>query len=389
MDTKNFNWGPALYIIGYHLLLLIALPLYFLHGMPSWQIVTTSIVLIYLTGLGVTMGYHRLYSHNAYKIHPVVEVVVLFFATMATQGSVLRWSFDHRHHHAFVDTDKDPYSIKKGFWYAHFLWLLEKPKPIENKIVADLLKNPLLRFQHRFYGLLMFSFNLLVTLFFGWYFHDYIGAFLFVWVVRMFFLHHFTWFINSLAHTWGDRPFCESLSAVDNYLISLLTWGEGYHNYHHTFGYDYRNGIRWYHYDPTKWMIWTLSKLGLATRLKKNQAYVIEKRIIMERKELLLNKIQLSLGESKKAWEEKIVSLSDSMLDKLQQIKQAKDDYFHLKLSKQAQKEVLGKLNDKIKEMKKEFKKELKDCQRLSSEIRYYFSQKSHLKQSALLDTHS
>jgi stearoyl-CoA desaturase (delta-9 desaturase) len=237
--------------------------------MPSWQIVTTSIVLIYLTGLGVTMGYHRLYSHNAYKINPVVETIVLFFGTMGTQGSVLRWSFDHRYHHAFVDTDKDPYSIKKGFWYAHFLWLLEKPKPIENKIVADLLKNPLLRFQHRFYGLLMFGINLLVTLFFGWYYNDYLGAFLFVWIVRMFFLHHFTWFINSLAHTWGDRPFCESLSAVDNYLISLLTWGEGYHNYHHTFGYDYRNGVRWYHYDPTKWLIWTLSKLGLATRLKK------------------------------------------------------------------------------------------------------------------------
>jgi stearoyl-CoA desaturase (Delta-9 desaturase) len=389
LNTKNFNWGPALYIIGYHLLLLVGLPIYFFHALPSWQIVVTSAVLVYVTGIAVTAGYHRLYSHTTYKIHPVVESVILFFATMATQGSALRWSFDHRHHHAFVDTDKDPYSIKKGFWYAHFLWLLEKPKPIENKIVADLLKKPVLNFQHRFYGPLMFGINLLVTLFLGWCFNDYLGAFLFTWIVRMFCLHHLTWFINSLAHTWGDRPFCQSLSAVDNYLISMLTWGEGYHNYHHTFAYDYRNGIRWYHYDPTKWLIWTLSKFGLASRLKKNQSYFIEKRIITENKELLLERIQASFSESKRAWEEKLETLTSSMLDRLQEIKQAKEEYLNLKLNKEGKKEVLSELKMKIKEMKKGLKSEFKDCRSLSKEIKSYFAKMQKSRQKPLLDASS
>lgn len=384
MDIKNFNWGPALYIIGYHLLLLIALPIYFLHHTPSWQIITASAVLLYLTGLGVTAGYHRLYSHAAYKINPIIEWVVLFFGTLATQGSVLRWSFDHRHHHAFVDTDQDPYSIKKGFWYAHFLWLLEKPKPIENKIVADLVKKPLIRFQHRFYGVLMILSNVLVSLFIGWCFKDYLGAFLFVWFVRLFFIHHLTWFINSLAHTWGARPFCLELSAVDNYLISILTWGEGYHNYHHTFSYDYRNGVRWYHFDPTKWLIWTLSKLGLAKGLKKNKAHFIEKRVILEHKQLLLDKIQSSLSDSKKIWEEKVISITESLLDKLQQMKQVKEEYFTLKKSKACQKEVLDDLHLKMKIIKKGLKSELKSCKILSRQILTGFAS---LKQIPVLET--
>lgn len=384
MNTKNFNWGPALYIIGYHLLLLISLPIYFYYYTPSWQLILTTVALVYFTGLGVTAGYHRLYSHTSYKINPVVESIVLFFATMGTQGSALRWSFDHRIHHAFVDTDKDPYSIRKGFWYAHFLWLLEKPKPIENKIIADLVKKPLLNFQHRYYGPLMFSVNLLVTLFFGWCFNDYLGAFLFTWIVRMFCLHHLTWFINSLAHTWGDRPFCQSLSAVDNYLISMLTWGEGYHNYHHTFSYDYRNGIRWYHYDPTKWLIWTLSKLGLASRLKKNNSHFIEKRIILEHKQLLLDKINVSVSDSKKAWEEQVVAVTDAMLDKLQQLKQAKEDYLSVKISKVGGKEALADLKLKMKAAQEGFKEEFKDCKVLSKQVMSYFSKSQDHKKPIL-----
>ncbi len=369
MNFKNFNWGPALYIIGYHLLLLISLPLYFSHFIPSWQIITTSAILLYITGLGVTAGYHRLYSHSTYKIHPIVEAVLLFFATMATQGSALRWSFDHRHHHAFVDTDRDPYSIKKGFWYAHFLWLLEKPKEIEDKVVRDLLKKPLIRFQHRFYAPLMLLTNGLASLFFGWCFGDYLGAFLFVWFVRLFFLHHFTWFINSLAHTWGARTFCKELSAVDNYLISLVTFGEGYHNYHHTFSYDYRNGIRWYHFDPTKWLIWTLSKLGLASQLKKNQRHFIEKRIILERKQLLLDKIHSSFSDYKKAWEEQVIILTDSIIDKLQQVRQAKESYLELKRSKKRKKESLSELRLQIKSIKNKLKEEHRNCKILSRQV--------------------
>lgn len=374
MKIKNFNWGPGLFILGYHLLLLLALPLYFFYFTPSWGIIITSAVLLYVTGLSVTAGYHRLYSHSTYKINPVLEVILLFFSTMATQGSALRWTFDHREHHAFIDTDRDPYSIKKGFWYAHFLWLFEKPKEIEPKLVSDMLKRPLIRFQHRFYAPLMILTNVIAFLFFGWCFGDYLGSFVFVWLVRLFFLHHFTWFINSLAHTWGVRPFCEELSAVDNYLISLLTFGEGYHNYHHTFAYDYRNGIRWYHFDPTKWLIWTFSKFGLASRLKKNQYYFIEKKLVLNRKQLLLDKIHSSSDPDEKVWEEKVISLTESILAKITQVKELKELYSQLKKNKEKTKEYLRELRHQIKTIKKGLKQEYKLCRVFSEQVMTFSS---------------
>lgn len=316
--------------------------------------------LVYITGLSVTAGYHRLYSHTTYQAHPALEAVLLFFATMAAQGSALRWSFDHRHHHAFVDTDRDPYSIKKGFWYAHFMWLFEKPKEIENKVIADLLRKPLLKFQHQYYGTLMFFTNALVILLGGLYFKDFFGAFLFLWLVRQFFLHHFTWFINSLAHTWGARTFCQELSAVDNFLISLLTFGEGYHNYHHTFAYDYRNGIRWFHFDPTKWLIWTFSKVGLAYKLKKNHRYFIEEKLLTSRKQILLEKIHTSFDSYKEVWEEKIHNLHESILVKLKHVRELRESYYAAKKKRDGDKAGSKELHQRLKEAKKELKKECK-----------------------------
>jgi stearoyl-CoA desaturase (delta-9 desaturase) len=368
--SSNFNWGPASFIIAYHLVLLIALPLYFIHSTPSWQMVTLSAVLMYVTGLSVTAGYHRLYSHKTYKMNPIIEAVFLFFSTMATQGSALRWSFDHRHHHSFVDTDNDPYSIKKGFWYAHFLWLLEKPKEIDMTVVSDLARNPLLRFQHRFYPWLMLLTNAIAFLAAGWYFADYYGAFLFVWLTRLFFLHHFTWFINSLAHTWGARHFCQEHSAVDNYLISLLTFGEGYHNYHHTFAYDYRNGIRWFHFDPTKWLIWTLSKLGLARQLKKVDHEQIHKKILLGKQQLLLERLRTSFHAQQDELEHKIATLIDGVLKKSQEIKEMTLSYQSLKKQKDAsQKDRLRALSSQIKELKNSLNEEYRVWNALSRHV--------------------
>jgi len=357
LKQSNFNWGPALFLIGYHCLLLVGVPLYLYYNSIPWGLIVASSVLMYITGLSVTVGYHRLYSHTSYKAHPAVEAVLIFFGTMATQGSAIRWSYDHRYHHAFVDTDKDPYSINKGFWYAHFMWLLEKPKEIENKVVSDLVKKPLLVFQHKHYGLLMLVTNLMAALSLGWAFDNYVGGFLFGWFGRMFFLHHFTWFINSLAHTWGDRPFSQELSAVDNYMIALLTFGEGYHNYHHTFAYDYRNGIRWFHFDPTKWIIWSLSKVGLASKLKKNQRYFIEERILLDRKRILLEKIQSSYADQKDAWKEKIQALTENAQAKIRLMRDLSERYNTMKKARD-KKELLLQLKAQIKTTQKDLEKE-------------------------------
>ncbi len=327
MKIKEFNWGPGLFLIIYQTLLLISLPFYFYYAPPSWGMIAVSVVLLYLTGLSITAGYHRFYSHRSYKAKPIVEATLLFFGSMAGQGSALRWSFDHRLHHAHVDTDEDPYSIKKGFWYAHFLWMLEKQKKIDPKVVPDLIRNPLVQFQHKYDFLLMVATNVIAFFMVGWLLDDYVGAFFLACWTRLFALHHFTWFINSLAHTWGDRPFCQEQSAVNNYIIALLTFGEGYHNYHHTFANDYRNGIRWYHFDPTKWLIWSLNKVGLTTGLKRMDAYTIKKRMVLERQQLLLDRMCDLWYVKKDELEKTVLELSDRLVAKIAEFNKLRDHY--------------------------------------------------------------
>ena len=369
IDTsRGINWVPATFLIIYQALIITALPFYLYYGSPTWTMVGVSVLLLYITGISITAGYHRFYSHRAYKTNKWVEGVLLFFGSMSAQGSALRWSYDHRIHHAHVDTDDDPYSIQKGFWYAHCLWILEKPRTIDSKVVPDLLKNPMVTFQHRYYGLTMVLSNIIGFLFVGWLFNDYLGAFVLSLWTRMFFLHHFTWFINSLAHTWGDKPFCQEQSAVDNYLISLLTFGEGYHNYHHTFANDYRNGIRWYHFDPTKWVIWTLNKLGLATGLKRMDPYAIQKRMVMERKDLLMDRVRELWYVKRDELEVRINELSDQMVEKMNEFRKLKEEYL---LSKKNRNEpdLVKNLKLELKNLKRSLKHDWKVWSRLSKTI--------------------
>lgn len=360
MIKKDINWGPALFLIIYQAVLLVTLPFYFYYAPPSGAMIAISVLLLYLTGLSITAGYHRFYSHRSFRTHPIIEGAFLFFASMSGQGSALRWAFDHRVHHAHVDTDQDPYSIKKGFWYAHFLWILDKPQPIDQKVVPDLMKNRLVQFQHRYIEVLMVLTNILAFFVVGWLLNDYMGAFFLACWVRIFVLHHCTWFINSLAHTWGDKPFCQEQTAVNNYVIALLTFGEGYHNYHHTFANDYRNGIRWYHFDPTKWLIWTLDRLKLASALRRMDAYTINKRLVLQRKEMLLERLCNLCSNKKEEFEKKILELSDRLVLKIAEANQLMEQY------RQARQQ--GKERERLKEVKQQLsylKSSLKEDWRL------------------------
>jgi len=173
--TKNFDWHSGLFLIVHNLLLFITLPIYLFFRMPSMGLLLSTGILMIMISLGVTAGYHRLYSHRAYKINKFAEVVLLFFGTLASENSVLRWSADHRMHHRFVDTDKDPYNIKRGFWYAHILWIFTKPHPLDTKIVADLMKNKLVVLQAKYFTSLCVLANFLVFFLFGFIFNDFFG----------------------------------------------------------------------------------------------------------------------------------------------------------------------------------------------------------------------
>jgi len=356
MRANKIHWTNTLFILGYHLFLLAVLPIYFANQALSGTLVGITIALVFASGLAVTAGYHRLYSHLTYKAHPVIEPFLLFFASMATEGSALQWSHDHRHHHAFVDTDKDPYSIKRGFLHAHVLWMFTRGRKIDPKVVSDLMRNKMIVFQHRYYGLCMLASNTLVFLFFGWLLNDYWSAFLFTWLVRMFLLHHTTWFINSLAHTWGSQKYSEEHSAVDNYILCLLTYGEGYHNYHHTFAHDYRNGIRWYHFDPTKWLIWTFSKLGLAKELKRTNDFRITRHLVSDHKKRLTAALKNSLNFG---LEKKVYEISDRLLDRLNTLQSLYEKY------KSIPRQEAHALRDQIRSTKKEWKNSWKEWKRV------------------------
>jgi len=285
---KINNWGPFLFIAGYHLLLVATLPLYVAHF--SWPSLAGFFVAYLLGGVSITAGYHRLFSHKAYEAHPWLERIVLFFSTLAFQASALVWSHDHRLHHKHVDTDEDPYSIKKGFWHAHIGWIFEARHEFDAAVVKDLKKNSRVMFQHQHLLLLTVLSNGLVFGIACFFMHPW-AAFYAVVLLRIFAIHHSTWFINSLAHTWGARTYARELSAVDNAILALLTFGEGYHNYHHAFASDYRNGIRWYHYDVTKWLIWAASKVGWAKGLRTVSDLRIRQQLIRKDKELILSAI--------------------------------------------------------------------------------------------------
>lgn len=365
---KEFNTGPALFLLIYQPLLLLSLPFYFYYAFPSMGMIGMSVLLLFLTGMSITGGYHRFYAHRSYKTNTVIEAIMLFFASMAGQGSALRWSFDHRLHHAHVDTDEDPYSINKGFWYAHFLWIMHRPRPIDPKVVPDLMKNKLVQFQHRHSHMALVVTNFIAFAFVGWLLNDYMGAFFLAVWTRLFTLHHCTWFINSLAHTWGDKPFCQEQTAVNNWVVALLTFGEGYHNYHHTFANDYRNGIRWFHYDPTKWLIWTLSKLGLVESLRRMDPYTIKKRMVIERKNLLLERLCDLWYVQKDELEKSIQSLSDRLMDNMAHVNELRERYYTLRKECQ-EAATLDNIRKEIRALKKSVKADWRLWVRLSKDI--------------------
>ena len=239
------------------------------------------VFLLAVTGMSITSGYHRLWAHRTYQAHWSVRLVYILFGTMALQHSVLVWASQHRTHHRHVDdVDRDPYSAQRGFWFSHIGWILRNyPSGVNDFTNAkDLERDPMVMFQHRCYVPLAVGPQLRraarrsaspsairsARCCSGE-------------LLRLVVNHHLTFFINSLAHMWGSQPYTDENSARDNGALALITYGEGYHNFHHIFQNDYRNGVRWWQYDPSKWLISSLSWVGLASDLKRVPDMLIQR----------------------------------------------------------------------------------------------------------------
>jgi stearoyl-CoA desaturase (delta-9 desaturase) len=258
LPMERINWVSSSFLIGTALLTVTALPVYLWFFGFDWFHVGMFFVMFILTGFSITAGYHRLFAHKTFE---------------AKWPLRLEWTSDHRRHHKHVDHDEDPYNIQKGFFHAHMGWILFKlnaEPPLDN--VPDLERDPLVRWQHRYVHVLAVLVGFVLPSVAGFLYDGWVGALgglLIGGVARIVATQHTTFFINSACHCMGRQPYSTKCSARDSFFLALFTLGEGYHNYHHEFQYDYRNGVKPWQWDPTKWLIWVLSKIGVTSHLRR------------------------------------------------------------------------------------------------------------------------
>ena len=267
---KRINWVTATFLVLTPLTAVVWGGVHIAHfGVYPFEVL---LCLLYIaaTGFSITAGYHRHFAHGAYECRWFVKAFYLMFGAAAFQHSVLSWASDHRRHHLNIDEDLDPYNIKRGFLWAHVGWLMVKrPQPDDFSNIPDLVADPMIRLQHRFYVPLAIAMGFGMPLAIGYAIGYPWGCLLWAGVLRTVLVHHSTFFVNSLAHTLGKRPYSIAVSARDSVVTALLTMGEGYHNFHHRFATDYRNGVLRHQWDPTKWLIRALAGIGWAWGLSR------------------------------------------------------------------------------------------------------------------------
>ncbi|GKT60193.1 acyl-CoA desaturase [Colletotrichum tofieldiae] len=264
INTQPINWGNwHRHINWLNALLVLIIPvggLIYSYWIPlRWQTAVFTVIYYFMSGLGITAGYHRLWSHSSYRASLTLRIYLAAVGAGAVQGSIRWWSRKHRAHHRYTDTVKDPHSIQKGFLYSHLGWMImnQDPKRTERTDVSDLDGDTVVMWQHVHYlKCLIVMAIIFPTMVCGIGWGDWMGGFIYSGVLRYSFVQQATFCINSVAHWLGDQPFNDRNSPRDHVVTALITLGEGYHNFHHEFPSDYRNAIEWYQYDPSKWMIW-------------------------------------------------------------------------------------------------------------------------------------
>ncbi|CAG4971582.1 unnamed protein product [Parnassius apollo] len=204
---------------------------------------------IYTSGFGVTAGVHRLWSHRAYKARTPLRVLLAFLFTITGQRDIYTWALDHRVHHKYSETVADPHDVRRGFWFAHVGWLVLTPHPaVENRRAAlrltsfDLLADPVVRIQKRFFIPLFALLNVILPIWIPVYCwnESLINSFVVSFVTRFTLNLNIAFSVNSFAHLWGNRPYDRFIKPSENKLVSIAALGEGWHNYHHVFPWDYR-----------------------------------------------------------------------------------------------------------------------------------------------------
>jgi sn-2 palmitoyl-lipid 9-desaturase len=257
------NWTNVIFFSAFHVVALFVAPYFF-----SWSALGVALLLHWLFGgIGICLGFHRLLSHRSFQVPKWLEYTIAILGALAIQGGPIFWVSGHRQHHAFTEhVDKDPYSAQRGFWWSHMLWILyPRPEFFDPKIyqsfAPDLMRQPFYRWLDRNFLMLQVPLGFVLYALGGWSFVIYGIA------VRAVLLWHSTWLVNSAAHLQGYRTFESDDGARNSWLVSFLTYGEGWHNNHHAHPRVAKSGLRWWEIDMTWWAIATLQKLGLAKKV--------------------------------------------------------------------------------------------------------------------------
>ena len=275
-------WSNVLKMVILHLGCLYGL---YRSSEAKWQTWVMFMVYHTLSNLGVTAGAHRLWSHRTYKATTPYKIMLMLFNCISFQNDLIEWCRDHRVHHKFSETPADPHNAKRGFFFAHIGWLMMKKHPdVKEKgktvDISDLLNDPVLQFQRKYFYLLALTFSVFIPTFIPWYFWNekVMIAYLLCVIVRYMSTLHVTWLVNSAAHLWGSRPYDKTINPAENMLVTFCAIGEGFHNYHHAFPHDYSTSEYGPYLNLTTCFIDLCAALGLVTSRRKMTSKMVEAR---------------------------------------------------------------------------------------------------------------
>lgn len=267
----GLDWPTLIWIAVIHVGALTA-PLVF-----TWKGLLLFVVLSWITGgLGVCLGYHRLLTHGSFQTYPLLRRFWATLGLLAGEGPPLTWVAVHRRHHQLSDLPGDPHSPRDGRWWSHMLWLFPRPRQPQyatmiHRYAADLAKDPYMRFLDATFILWHFALGaaLLAVGWWGWDMRTGLSLLVYGMFLRLLWVLHVTWAVNSASHIWGYRNYQIADNSRNLWWVGLLAWGEGWHNNHHAFPGSARHGHRWWEIDATYMTIHLMEKVGLAWKVQR------------------------------------------------------------------------------------------------------------------------
>ena len=366
-NAVKINWLNSIFLFATPIFALVGIILHWIYFSPPGILELIVFVGLYFAcGLSITVGYHRLFSHRSHNAKWPLVLFYSIFGAGSFQNSIIEWCSDHRRHHKMTDSEDDPYSASRGFWYSHIGWILLEEENFTNDFsnVKDLQESKIIMWQHRNVFLIGALSGLILPAIIGLAVGGISGAVgCFVWagLARVVFVHHGTFLINSAAHIWGTQPYSEENSSRDSFWLAFLTFGEGYHNFHHTFQADYRNGHKWYHMDPSKWWIQSFKYLGLNTDLKSTPKHSIEIAKVNMRFKKRADRLQRR-NVNIHRFEDRLTKCKENLRAKMYEVQKAKREIKKMaKDSKIAMKNKISELKNSIKLAKNDLRQLFKE----------------------------